>query len=97
LLKEHEIADKCWFVLKGCVRQYHIIDGIEKTTFFYTEEQAIDSSDSFMNKTPAGYYLECSIETTAAETRLDSIPETLKEFPKFEKLSLILMGGKLSQ
>lgn len=41
LLKEGDIADKCWFVLKGCVREFHVVDGSEKSTFFYTEEHAI--------------------------------------------------------
>lgn len=32
----------CFFVLKGCLRQYVLVDGIEKTTAIYTEEQAIN-------------------------------------------------------
>ncbi|MDR1762314.1 MAG: hypothetical protein LBR55_07675 [Bacteroidales bacterium] len=32
LLKEGQLSDKSYFVLKGCLRVYYIIDGEEKTT-----------------------------------------------------------------
>ena len=35
LIREGEIATRCYFVLKGCVRQYKLIDGEEKTTAFF--------------------------------------------------------------
>ncbi|MEZ4950972.1 MAG: cyclic nucleotide-binding domain-containing protein [Saprospiraceae bacterium] len=37
-LKEGEVPGKCYFVLEGCVRQYTLVDGEEKTTAFYTEK-----------------------------------------------------------
>ena len=36
LLREGEICNECYFVLKGCVRQYYFVDGDEKTTAFFT-------------------------------------------------------------
>lgn len=39
LLKEGQISTEAYFVLEGFVRQYFIIDGEEKTTNFFTEEQ----------------------------------------------------------
>lgn len=42
LLKQGDVATKCYFVLKGCVRQYSIDEaGREITSKFYTEEQTI--------------------------------------------------------
>lgn len=92
LLNEGEIADKCWFVLKGCIREFHIADGLEKTTFFYTEEHAIAPAESFEKQHPSGYNLVCTEETTVTETHLSSIPNSFEQFPKFEKVSLILSG-----
>ena len=37
LLEKDEIAKNCYFVLKGCVRSYYLIDGEEKITEFFTE------------------------------------------------------------
>ncbi|WP_208592051.1 Crp/Fnr family transcriptional regulator [Gracilibacillus suaedae] len=42
LLKQGEIPSKCYFVLKGCIRQFSIDEmGKEITSNFYTEEQSI--------------------------------------------------------
>ena len=45
LLRQGEVpTSKCYFVLKGCVRQYSIDEsGKERTSNFYTEEQVISS------------------------------------------------------
>jgi len=37
LLREGEVSAKSFSVVSGCVRQYYLVDGDEKTTFFYTE------------------------------------------------------------
>lgn len=34
LLKEGQISNTCFFNFKGCVRQYYLVNGEEKTTFF---------------------------------------------------------------
>ncbi|WP_052599825.1 Crp/Fnr family transcriptional regulator [Aureispira sp. CCB-QB1] len=59
LLKEGEIADKCFFVLEGCIRQYYLVDGEEKTTAFYTEKQAAVSFTSYAEQSPSTHYLVC--------------------------------------
>lgn len=42
LLRQGDVPAKCYFVLKGCVRQYSIDEkGKEATSNFYTEEQAV--------------------------------------------------------
>lgn len=42
LFRQGEVPTKCYFILKGCVRQYSIDEaGREVTSNFYTEEQAI--------------------------------------------------------
>ena len=92
LLREGEIVDKCWFVLKECVRQFHIIDGSEKTTFFYTENQAIAPTSNYEKQIPSDYYLSCVEDTLASVTNLRTIPEMFKRYPKFESLTLIFMG-----
>ncbi len=58
LLSEGERAKECYFVLKGCVRSYYLIDGEEKTTEFYTEQQSI-TPISYVTSEPSEYYLSC--------------------------------------
>lgn len=42
LVDEGQTCNLCYFVLKGCLRQYVIQDGIEKTVAIYTEDQAVN-------------------------------------------------------
>lgn len=91
LLREGEIADKCWFILKGCVRQYQLIDGVEKTTFFYTEKQTIAPDAEYKQPVPADFYLACVEETTLTVSDLEKIPEMFEKFPKLQFLTLLFM------
>lgn len=42
IVKQGQVCNACYFVLKGCLRQYIISNDVEKTTAFYTEEQAVN-------------------------------------------------------
>lgn len=57
LLREGQIPTRCFMVIEGCVREYVIKNGEEKSIAFYTE------GDSFtppaFNSKPSEYYWEC--------------------------------------
>lgn len=42
LVRQGQRCDRCFFVLQGCLRQYLITSTGERTTAFYTEEQAVN-------------------------------------------------------
>lgn len=42
LVRQGERCNQCFFVLKGCLRQYVSTAEDERTTAFYTEEQAVN-------------------------------------------------------
>lgn len=50
LLKQGQISTEAYFVLEGCVRQFYLVDGEEKTNNFFTEEQWVISMNSFNQK-----------------------------------------------
>lgn len=91
LLKEGQIATECYFNIKGCVRLYYLIDGEERTTAFFTEEQSIASLTSYVNKTPANHYLSCVEDTTLAVLNYDKERELYRRVPKFESLCRLSM------
>ena len=62
ILKEGNYSNECFFLIKGCIRSFYIKDGEEKTTDFYTEEQAVVPS-AYGNKIPSKHYLECIEDT----------------------------------
>lgn len=59
LVKQGDVpTSKCYFVLKGCVRQFHVDEsGKEVTSHFYTEEQAVLSF--LEHGQESAYSLEC--------------------------------------
>src|SRR6187402_3522297 len=59
LIKEGEKTRECYFILKGCIRQYFLIDGEEKTASFFTEEQAVVSVTHYAEQLPSNNYLAC--------------------------------------
>lgn len=86
LLREGEIANECYFPIQGCVRLYHLVDGEEKTTFFYTEKQPICSLLSYTNRTPANHYLACVEECTLVVLTYDAELALYKRYPNIESV-----------
>ncbi len=83
LLKEGQYSKESFFVLKGCIRTYYIIDGEEKTTAFYTEMEAL-TPPCVINKTPSDYYVSCVEDCIVTISNADMEAEINSKFPKFE-------------
>lgn len=87
LLQEGQISLECYFILDGCIRKYHIKDGEEKTSNFYTNEQWVISMNSFTNGTPADHYFSCIEESTVVIGKQKPADDLYQRFPKFETIS----------
>ncbi|MCR8993881.1 Crp/Fnr family transcriptional regulator [Brevibacillus sp. 7WMA2] len=60
LLRQGNVPTKCYFVLRGCVRQYMIDEtGKEVTSNFYTEEQAVSIFNRHQQNKPSAYTFTC--------------------------------------
>jgi len=60
LVEQGEVSSTCYFVLRGCVRQYAIDeDGNENTSEFYNEEQAVASMNRRDPDKGSDWYLTC--------------------------------------
>lgn len=57
LLKEGQTSTKCYMVLEGCVREYLIKDGLQKSTAFYTEGESLTPIGK--DGKPSKHYLVC--------------------------------------
>ena len=60
LLKEGQIPTKCYMVVEGCVREYIIKDGEEKSTAFFTEGETFTPQSS--KSKPSKHYWKCEEE-----------------------------------
>ncbi|MBL7838172.1 MAG: Crp/Fnr family transcriptional regulator [Bacteroidetes bacterium] len=91
LLKEGQTSQESFFVLKGCIRVYYLIDGEEKTTAFYTEMDAL-TPHCVVSKTPSEYFISCVEDCMILVSDTNMSDEVNRRFPKFD-----LMCRKLSE
>jgi len=97
LLKEGQISRDSYFVIQGCVRKYYIIDGEERTTEFYVEEDSVASLQSYKYKTPANHYFECVEDCRLAVLNYDKEQELFKRVPKYEALCRMSMENDFGE
>lgn len=96
ILKEGQISNETYFVLKGCIRTYYIIDGVEKTTAFYTEMEAL-APPCITSKTPSEYFISCIEDSILTVSNSNREAEVMNKFPKFEILCRILSEERLAK
>ena len=96
LLKEGQRSKDSYFVLKGCIRIYYVLDGEEKTTAFYTEMEVL-TPPNVISKTPSEYYISCIEDTILTVSNSDMEAEVNSKFPKFEILCRILSEELLAK
>lgn len=96
LLSEGQKTNESFFVLKGCIRTYYIVDGEEKTTAFYTEMDAL-TPPCVVTKTPSEYYISCVEDTILTISNSDMEVEVNSKFPKFEIMCRILSEQLLAK
>lgn len=96
LLKEGQKSKDSYFVLKGCIRIYYIIDGEEKTTAFYTEMDVL-TPPCVVHNTPSEYFISCVEDTILTVSNSDMEVEINSKFPKFELMCRILSEELLAK
>lgn len=96
LLKEGQTSKDSYFVLKGCIRTYYVLDGEEKTTAFYTEMDVL-TPPCVISKTPSDYYISCTEDTILTVSNSDMEVEVNSKFPKFEIMCRILSEELLAK
>lgn len=96
LLEEGQYSKDGYFVLKGCLRTYYIIDGEEKTTEFYTEMEGI-TPNCVLSKEASKYYIASTEDSIISISDPDMEAEVFEKFPKFEKLCRLLSEELLAK
>lgn len=99
ILKEGDIIKGGYFVIKGCLRCYYIIDGEEKTTGFSTEGEPLTTVPG-ADTSRAAHYVSCMEDSIVAVGNMEKGEEMIEKFPRFEKLCMImaeqLLGDSLA-
>jgi CRP-like cAMP-binding protein len=92
LLREGQVSREAYFVLEGCVRQYYIVNGEERTGNFFTEEQWVVSITSFSQQTPSAHFLDCCLDSFLVVGNRQKEEDLYRRFPRLETVSRIVMG-----
>lgn len=96
LLKEGQKSQDNYFVLKGCIRKYYIIDGEEKTTAFYTEMEGL-TPHCAINNVPSEYFIGCVEDTILIVSNTEMGIELNTKFPKFQSMCGVLSEELLAK
>ncbi len=86
LLKEGELSNECFFILKGCIRSFCIRDAKEKTVEIYTEKQSVSLSCYGKNE-KSTLSLVCVEDTIACVGTPKLESEMFEKFPQLVHLS----------
>ncbi len=97
LLKEGQISIDTYFIIEGCIREFTNIDGEEKTTNFFTEEQWVISINNFSSKTPSETNLVCVEDTTVSIGNEVQAQAMFKNFPRFETISRAIVEAEFAE
>lgn len=88
LLWQGDVPTKCYFILKGCIRQYAVDTlGREVTSNFYTEEQAVVIYNEHSESKTSKYTLTCLEDCVLVVGDLATINDTYNKYPQLESMT----------
>ncbi len=96
LLREGQVVTTCYSIISGCVREYYLMDGEEKTTEFFTEGESLYAAPSRIQGTPARQYWECIEDTTLTVMSHEKEQELYRRFPRLESMCRIEVEQKFA-
>jgi len=95
-LQEGQRSRDEYFIIKGCLRAYYMIDGAEKTTEFYTEYEAV-SPISVAAQEPSAYYLSCLEPAILLVSDAMVQQSAFEQFPQLERVCRMMTEQVLAK
>lgn len=96
LLKSGEVPKECYFILQGLVRQYQFIDGIERTTEFYSEQHGTVSSQHYSDQSPSTFFLECMEDSLLIAGNMELDERHFAQFPALVEITKTMVEADLN-
>ena len=97
LLREDQYSSDTYFILAGCLREYVVIDGEEKTTHFFTEGQWVISLNNFGEQLPSEHNLVCMERTEVSIGNEEQAQKLFRLFPRFETISRAIVEADFAE
>lgn len=98
LFRQGEVPTKCYFILKGCIRQYAIDEeGNEVTSNFYTEEQAIALFNHHKLDKSSDYTIVCVEDSVLVVGELDTEKDMYTKYTQLESMTRKMIEENFGQ
>lgn len=98
LLQEGEVCQFEAYILKGCIRTYHIDQsGAEVTLQFAIEDWWVSDITSFQNQTPSLVYIETLEDCELLILTPENKEKLLSAVPGFERMFRLMVQRNLAQ
>jgi CRP-like cAMP-binding protein len=91
LVKQGQFCNLCYFLLKGCLRQYIVTDGAEKTIAIYTEQQAVNFYTNQGNEKASESFLVSVEDTVVLVGNPEKDQALFSQFPKLVEITRKMM------
>lgn len=89
IIKEGQVSMDGYLILDGCIREYFLKDGDEKTTGIYIEG---DPVNHYNDGSPSKNYLECVEDCTVSISNQELVAQLMQRIPKI--ITVLQQGAK---
>jgi CRP-like cAMP-binding protein len=79
LVAQGEVASHCYFVLRGCLRTFHVTEGREHTAGFFVESETLTIVESYRHRRPSPFSVECLEDSTVILGTADEEDRLLRQ------------------
>jgi CRP-like cAMP-binding protein len=97
LLKEGQKSINSYFVLSGCVRQYNLSEGDEKTTRFFMEGDWVISVNEVSENATSAFNWICLEDCTLISGNEQKAQDLFVKFPRLETISRKIVEDAFSK
>ncbi len=87
IVRAGQYVRSCYTILKGCVKEYYLVNGEEKITNLYLETDSLTSMISVKENRPVDFYWECLEDVEVTFMSHEKELQLYKKIPKLETYS----------
>lgn len=87
---EGQICREVGFILRGSFRQFYVVDGEEKTSFFMFENSFVSDYEGFLKQTKSELTIEAMEDAEVLTFDYDTIQRFYRIYPTFETFGRLI-------
>lgn len=89
LLRQGQFLKSSYHLFKGCIREYYLNDGEEKTVSFYTAGDSLSDEPNKADRVPSAVSWECVSDCIISVFTFEVEKEMFRKFPRLESMCRI--------